>query len=476
VYRDRSDAPAPAKFIIYGLTKTPNPTAQLAPQERRALHHFQHRTKDHIQGPFQSRFWSNVVPTLVENDPIVRQAVVALSDMHEHYLDMGGDGSLQSALHHYQKTLRQLIRLDRPDTSFDTLLAACIILHSFESLRGGFDEATKHAAAGVRMIMDRQQDTGPRQASVVSEQVLSEVFLELHQQVIEANDSDFHAQYPGLNEDMGPVPEAFRNVEEALPFFYRLTYRLLSLFELAEEHYKTYEFIPGLISPLLVPEFDHVRDLYDTWASALSHIESLVKSKDSQQYQGYMVLKCYELSFKIDLEIFKYGEVAYDEFKGENFGILKLIEVLLQAHGDGGSPDSLLSARSGPPAAVFISSLGVISLLFEVATRTNDEQLRQEALSLLQRTNRREGIWDSRVAARLAERILQLKREGAAATNLHFGQKFVVTDIQLLSKDKCRVTYGFKTAVAGSFQSFWLETIAPEEGTLTTEVIDLGTS
>jgi hypothetical protein len=475
LYGESNTSAAPAKFIIYGLNKIPDAASQLAPHERRALHHFQGRTKDHIQGPFRSIFWSNVVPSLVENDAIVREAVVALSNMHEYYLDGRSELCLNSALQHYQKTLRQIVKLESPDQSFDSVLTSCIILHSFESLRGAFDEATRHASAGVKMIVERKRDSPPDDTSTIfSKQVVSELLLELQQQIMEANEIDYIAQYPDLIAAVSDLPEGFNTVEEALPYFHLITYQCISLFEKAELYHNKHPFVAGFVAPPLQDDYQALLATFDAWSRSLSNIESVVHSRGRQQYEGYLVLKIFQLSVQIDIEVFVRGESAYDAFSSNNFGILKLIEVLLQIQPDHGlKADEPISTTSRPPVT-FVSSLGIVSLLFEIATRTDDDRLREETLKVLRLTNRREGIWDSRVAIRLAERILEMQRDGSLATEGLAGQKFLITDIQLLSDEKVKVTYGFKSIFVGSFQSFWLEDIKPGEGTLHTEVVDIG--
>lgn len=81
------------------------------------------------------------------------------------------------------------------------------------------------------------------------------------------------------------------------------------------------------------------------------------------------------------------------------------------------------------------------------------------------------GIWDSRIAAHLAARVLELKQKGS--TSQYPGHKFVITDIRLLSHDRCKVTYGFTENFASSFHSFWLKTIPSGEGILYSEVIEI---
>ncbi|EXJ82833.1 hypothetical protein A1O3_06648 [Capronia epimyces CBS 606.96] len=59
----------------------------------------------------------------------------------------------------------------------------------------------------------------------------------------------------------------------------------------------------------------------------------------------------------------------------------------------------------------FSLALGIVPTLFLTATRTTDRALRAKALHLLRTCNRREGFWDSRIAAKLAERVVEIREE-----------------------------------------------------------------
>jgi hypothetical protein len=61
----------------------------------------------------------------------------------------------------------------------------------------------------------------------------------------------------------------------------------------------------------------------------------------------------------------------------------------------------------------FSLSLGLISPLYMIVSRCRDPTTRRRALHLLYACNRKEGIWDSRLAARVGQRIIEVEEAGA---------------------------------------------------------------
>lgn len=62
---------------------------------------------------------------------------------------------------------------------------------------------------------------------------------------------------------------------------------------------------------------------------------------------------------------------------------------------------------------VFSLDLGIIVPLYVIVSRCRDPSIRRRGLQLLASCNRREGIWDSTLSARVAERIIAIEEEGA---------------------------------------------------------------
>ena len=66
-------------------------------------------------------------------------------------------------------------------------------------------------------------------------------------------------------------------------------------------------------------------------------------------------------------------------------------------------------------ATSFSFSPGVVSPLYVIMTRCRDPTIRREALLLLRTCKRREGLWDSALAATLGQKIINIE-EGRACT------------------------------------------------------------
>lgn len=483
-YQDSiTDTPV-TKYVVYTIPETFGLCAAIPAHERRALWHFQHRTAQQIEGSFGSGFWSTIVPRLIQDDAIIHQAILALSAFHEHYLDHDAACPCLSdnALRWYQKARRQVIELDSPNHFFDSILCACIIFCTCDALLGDFELANRHALSGMKMIADWRASTSTsHHASVFesAEKILGNLFLILQAQIIEANVNDVDVECPGLVEQMETIPDRFDSAAEAFPHLQTLSTQVFNLFRDAETYYERNIWLPSRISPQLQPVYHAICAKYDAWKRAISNGRDPARDTDSRSHAGYLLLEILASSMEINLHIFVHGESAYDDFRGTNHAILNLVEnfLAMQSHDTGSKPttdDQRKASRPGGTHSSFTSSPEVVPLLFEIATRTNDAELRQRALQVLRSSSRRESIWDCRVAASLAEKIVHLKQQGAEqAWNYGADCKFLITDIMLLSEQKCMVQYGFKRVRNGSFNSFWLESICPGQGSVSSRILSI---
>jgi hypothetical protein len=75
--------------------------------------------------------------------------------------------------------------------------------------------------------------------------------------------------------------------------------------------------------------------------------------------------------------------------------------------------DYCQSVTSSKP--IFSLDLGIITPLYVVVSRCRDPAIRRRGLQLLASCNRREGIWDSTLTARVAERIIAIEESGATS-------------------------------------------------------------
>lgn len=61
------------------------------------------------------------------------------------------------------------------------------------------------------------------------------------------------------------------------------------------------------------------------------------------------------------------------------------------------------------PSTSFCMGLGFVIPLFSVASGCQDPVIRRQAVSLLRRTSRQEGLWDSQLVAKACERIIAIE-------------------------------------------------------------------
>ncbi|KAL1891538.1 hypothetical protein Sste5346_007630 [Sporothrix stenoceras] len=68
--------------------------------------------------------------------------------------------------------------------------------------------------------------------------------------------------------------------------------------------------------------------------------------------------------------------------------------------------------RTSHIKASFSTDLGIVPPLYVVATKSRDRVLRRQAIQLLRSSSRREGMWDSELAARIAMWVVDIEEEG----------------------------------------------------------------
>jgi hypothetical protein len=95
------------------------------------------------------------------------------------------------------------------------------------------------------------------------------------------------------------------------------------------------------------------------------------------------------------------SETASDSLRGDYIHAIELARDLLVKHGN----------RS-PGKAIFVFDENLICALFLVAIRCRECRIRREAISLLWNYPRREGLWDSSMAAKIATWIMNAEEDG----------------------------------------------------------------
>lgn len=383
--------------------------------------------------------------------------------MHEHYTSSTPSQDLlyDYSMHHYNKAIRQAVRINDPDDSFDTLLLNSVIFCALEVLKGEFEQSLQHALSGVKIIGRGRQGSSTR-TRVVPDDMLPKIFLSLQNQVLELEDSTVFRVYPNLAEKFPPLPTHFADVEDAFRYYQILLNQMVAFSDHFQEECKHLVFIPAIVPEALLPEFQTLRDYYDKWNEAAGRISTLADGGNGNQHKAYLLLKIYQSVLKIVFESLEKHISEFDAFEPELMGMLKLAEVFLQTQSGWEAHELVANSSQAITNRDFSMSLGVVPILFEIAHRSRNPQLKEYGLRLLRSCNRREGVWDSKIAARFAERYNALQADVDA---MFSGQdtlyRVVPTDIGPLTDGAIPFKYMVVPSGPHMIESFWVSGFNP---------------
>lgn len=213
--------------------------------------------------------------------------------------------------------------------------------------------------------------------------------------------------HPGFCPD---IPKAFSSLEEArnsLDYHWNLCQRRAVDFEYRDGC------SPGRELEMYQDAWDLQREHYRAttrkWSNAFqSFFDSNVAMMDTRALQGARVLKITSLvaTIHLDVSVFslRHSQTSWDELMPKYEELLDLATAVVDAqkaadHGHTWKP-------------IFQVDHGIIGALFSVARRCRDPFLRRRAIALLYSTPVQEGVWDSILTARVAERMMHLEEKG----------------------------------------------------------------
>lgn len=372
-------------------------------EERRYFALFRSRTAPLFAGYFDANFWDRFVPQISHAEPAVHHAVVALASLHE---DLDGStehqpGSDQFGLKQYNKSLASLNRYlsTANDESVNIVLICCILFVTFESLRGNYLTAGKHLQCGLKILSGSRQD--PLNSESRSEEIVS-VMVELYVQVKSILDDNIDLCDPTTGAVY--VPERFSSPSEARNTLISITSLVFDIRPDAALNLKPLE-----QAEILSERQAYYLSLLQQWQVGFDDLLShLSISMDSKDLNGAILLKIHHITISTFLDDYlTHLQCDLDRFLPQFKKIVSLAQSFVEATKETG-------ISSG---GHFLSPyMGIIAPLFVVATKCRDPGIRRAAVRLFP-SHRREGPWDSRVAAIITERVIAIEEEGLPDVN-----------------------------------------------------------
>ncbi|RAH48921.1 Zn(II)2Cys6 transcription factor domain-containing protein [Aspergillus brunneoviolaceus CBS 621.78] len=413
------------------------PAVQLNVEEHRSLEFFHHYTLPGLGSEVGSYLLQATT-----SEPVIRSVAMAVGSVHRSFTFSSEEATTFTLLH-YNKAIRQLVTSPQ---SKSTVLLACILFFCCECLQGRYKTAIQHALSGLRIL--QQQQLLPPSSLERAPAAVSSLFHAVQSQVLEIEgmegldpDSQPKLSPPALNAN--PLQTGLPlDVRDHQRIFRQLYYRFVQIDALIE----AFESIPNDHSPARIA---HEQQLLDEWFRVRTDLKTWMHDFDRQTMHRWQtdprtesphahsiaILKAWKLLFSMYFRMeWPPSELAWDRFTPDFQSIVSLISVVtgdVTALAVPSAPTTTRQdsrtppRRSAPPPLLptppppapaqptFTLSLGFLTPLYICATRCRDSTIRHHALRLLETCRRREGVWDSDLAARVARRVVAIEEQAA---------------------------------------------------------------
>lgn len=291
-----------------------------------------------------------------------------------------------------------------------------------QTLRGYHSAALSHIDGGVKIITELQQSCQPENSLCLSPTpyvplpILSQIFTRLDtqaSQIIQGRPRHLLCQKLSMK-DSGydsVVPTSFHSLESARN---SLTYIRTCAIGTSQSLPNTYTADPktGPKLPVEAAEIKLSLDLIRNssvvrlkqWSLAF---ESLLQDKhdwNQSEQRAINILSLHRvlmaLNFSIDFVRAMSDEMVWD-------GCLQDFEIMISY-----AEEVIESSTEAKNQPIFTLDTEIILPLYFAAVKCRHGRLRRKAIALLRSQQRQEGIWNSLLAARVAERLVEIEEEG----------------------------------------------------------------
>ncbi|KAI4213141.1 MAG: hypothetical protein LQ351_004295 [Letrouitia transgressa] len=209
------------------------------------------------------------------------------------------------------------------------------------------------------------------------------------------------------------IPSCFNSLEEArntLDWYWNRCLCVDGKFEKPEAAHHPLNTIPDDATNI---RREALRQNFEKCISALqAFLERDALTMDKRSLQGAMVLKISAQHARTYLSVPLYtvlhDQMCWDQLYPEWEEQVSLCTAVIEAD----TACDVKPRTFGDIRPTFCLDTSIIGPLFTVAHKCRDPSLRRKAVELLFSTPRQEGVWDSVITARVAERIVAIEEAG----------------------------------------------------------------
>lgn len=395
------------------------------PTEKRSFQFFLTHAGRQLGGFFEGQFWSREVLQAAVRYPAIRHLVVALGVTYEGF-ERSGSGTaaeedIRFALQQCNHSIKYISQLkdsatasDKPDEAMGCTITVAILFTIFNCLQGQTAQAIKHIRSGLRVLqaLESYQEQHKKTSALAFPVPLAQLRLlltGLYAQVrAMINDEAFEEwDRDPLSSTVQPVAR-YMSLSEARCHVESLFNSTLAYLQKTTMH------------PLLtIAQIEAAKAQHDQLSQALrascKALDDFVSRQGASaaDEKAVAVLRLYHILLSIRLEIGAFQEnrreAAFDQLEP---GLEKMLEYAKFIIGEP-------KRETEKPGKIICSSgLGVVMPLHMVAARCRNPTVRKEAVDLLLRARRRDGLWDSTLAGRVVSTTIELEELAAKSAGL----------------------------------------------------------
>ncbi|KAJ5179911.1 hypothetical protein N7492_003121 [Penicillium capsulatum] len=388
-----------AEIKIYNIPfKVPGSRA-----DRELLHFYCTEAAGRLSRFSRSDLWTCLVLQRSQHQPVIRNALVALSALYRDYLQSGSSGLAASPKHiqlitRSHKQLRA--HLLSPNASPEAALICSLMFYVFECLVGNARQAIWHLDQGL-VLLQRCCTFHP---ALMQDPIFVQLFavfsqLDIHASVFSGErapvlDLALPEQISGA---ASVVPDSFSSLDQAEGVMVILqNWTMRHLVQYVEYKQKAPSKVPFHVKR----ERLHSEAEFRRFEQAIQSLAPGPDERSDDQQGRIMLLHTHALIFRGVLLENNFCDM--DEFNVQAEASYTF-EIALDK-----AARLLLSFSKPPPGRVFTLSTNIIAMLYFICMKTTDRHILQQTLSLMRGSlfAARDGLWDSNAATLMVEAML----------------------------------------------------------------------
>lgn len=370
-----------------------------------------------LSGYFDSPFWSTLIPQMAHSEPAIRHAVIAISTVHRDLESLpfrSPTGSIEpspAALKETSEAMRSLTTRMATDPSSSLVpLVACLLFTCLDFLRGSSDTAMMHMKNGFQILntlVDPPAGAHPQQVSdskSIREHIVP-VFTRLNLLCILFGQAlPFRAFGEGSTEI-----STFTSLEDGRIRLYELINTVIRFIRAGRAKSNKGE----IEVSDLIEKIRHERQM-ERWYSCLMQFVSATEASDKLvDAAAINIMKLHYRTIYVFLSVcLSLDESATDLHTPDFEEIINLGELIVS------TPSSPGQSRSSSEQRSFSFEMGIIPSLYFTTIKCRNPALRRRSLTVLRKAPLREGLWMSHIAAKVAERLIQVEESGLRSCDL----------------------------------------------------------